>query len=319
MFQTTSFQDFDAAGCLKSCRIVEIMSGGEQPEPFECILFEPPGKTIDPRGYVTTGLVVCLHGMPPSNESLQEWGKAVELAGWLDLGVSVAVPNVQMSASLQVGDFDSMVDNICAAVGFDRCLVVGKGWGAQRAAELAMVDALERKVDGIVLVAPTSPSPSPEDCAHIRVPALLVWAQDDEVCPFADSGEWIKALDRRAGPTSFVESGKGGHALDGILEADDAAAAALRNFTVSVFLIGHLEEAVDAAEGAGAAADAGAADPMVAQRAVRLSTALPDFLSKAISEAGGSAEVTPVSSKGARKLSDDLQHWIQGNMLSAAE
>merc|ERR1719235_1119337 len=177
--------------------------------------------------------------MPPSKEVLEEWTKAAALCGWSELSCTVIIPNVQMSASLQLQDYEAIVDAALDLAGFNRCILVGKAWGAQRAVEIATGATLAGKVEGVILVAPSSPAP--DMCQDLPVPAMLVWARDDEVSSFDDSNAWTQALDDRVAPTTILKCAEGGHRFDRVV-GDKLEAQAVRNFTAAALLIGELEE-----------------------------------------------------------------------------
>lgn len=230
---------------------------------LECIVIEPIGKQLGRARFVTTGVVICLHGMPPSHEVVQEWAQVLKLTKWLDLGISVAIPNLQMSAALQQEDLEAVVEATLELMNFHRCIIAGKFWGAQRAVELAASERLIGKVDGLILVAPSSPAPSA--CSRLDVPVLLCWARDDDTACFEEAEVWIKALDDRCAPSMLLDVPSGGHRFDRILQCRDAQAAS-RRFTIATLMMATLEHANEESE------------CKRSQRIMRLSRDLPEFL-----------------------------------------
>merc|ERR1719356_811744 len=133
------------------------------------------GKRLGSKEYVSTGVAICFDGLPPTEDAVRQWCQAVAASGWVDIGVSVAIPNVQMSSALQRVDLEAVVDAVFTTVGFNKCILLGKGWGAQRVVEIAAGESsVADCVEGIILVGPSSPVPS--ECVNIDVPVLLLWA-----------------------------------------------------------------------------------------------------------------------------------------------
>lgn len=332
-------------GVLESVggRLAHLKSGSALLDPLECLFIEPPGKRLDPKGYLTTGMVIWLDGMPPTAEALEECCQVVESAGWLDLGVSVAIPNVQMSSALEVTDLEAVVSAVCDAVGFNHCLLLGKGWGAQRAVELATGSNVSDCVEGLILAGPSSPAPA--SCCDVDVPVLVLWAQDDDLSPFEEHEAWLEGLVEGSGPTSFQVTEEGGHRVDRIL-ACEGLSETVRNFTASTLLISHLaqeelfeeqalsdSEEEEEEEDREAAAANGAENPraMNRRRSDMLAAKLPPFLRQDAACAGinddGEAcqEAEHVRSgmdaerRIRKKLSMELPQWIQAGLPTAAE
>merc|ERR1712241_717220 len=149
----------------------------------------------------------------------------MQLAGWRDLGLTVVLPNLQMSAALQQDDLEAVLEAILELVCFHRCLLVGKRWGAQWAAVLAASERLASKVAGLMLM-PGS-LPVPQACSQLEVPVLLACTQDE--VPLSQSPEevdlWIRALDERCAPTMLEAVGVEDHRFDQFLLLEGSAAA----------------------------------------------------------------------------------------------
>lgn len=324
MLTTESYAELDSQNAMQGLggRIAFLDTGVDLLGELECVVLEPAGKKLAPDDYNTSGVVVCFDGMAPTAGTLNEWCGVAEAVGWLTLGVTVVIPNVQMSAALQLSDLEAVVKASLKASHFDSCLLVGKGWGAERVACLALDGDVADVVEGLVLVAPSSdPPPS---CQDLEVPVFLLWAEDDDMVNFSQSEAWIEALDNRCAPTTIKDLQTGGHRFDKMLE-HEGIAQALRDFTVASFLIADLDE------------DETSQDPTPVSRSSgrrfsRLSQELPSFLQESIgrpepetsngrdanSEASTALPLTSAQ-RTMRRLSMDLPHWIQSGLTSASE
>jgi len=317
LFATQSCESGDLSMFPGNTRVTQLQTDSAMLGVLECVLVEPAQKQLIGKAFDSTGVIICLHGMPPSQSLLGEWGRAITAAGWTDLSCTVVIPNVQMSSALQLEDYEAIVDASLKLADFSRCLIVGKAWGAQRAVEIATLGTLGGKVEGVILVAPSSPAP--EICCDLAVPALVVWASDDDVSSFEDSTAWKEALDDRCAPTSFLKCNSGGHRLD-LMLADRLSAQAVRNFTAGALLVGELED--DAED------DGVVANKKKSEREQRLSVELPDFVhddedgDEDDSEGEEPEEqMQPVVSSKERKSikSMDIMNWMQAGMTTAAE
>jgi len=319
LFATQSFEDSCNLSSFPGARLAELRTCSSLLGILECIIVEPAGKAlVGAEAFATTGVIICLHGMPPSPAVLEEWGNAVTAAGWLELSCSVVIPNVQMSASLQLEDFEAIVDAALKLANFDRCVIVGKSWGAQRAVEIATMGKFsgKGKVEGVILVAPSSPAP--EMCQELAVPAMVLWARDDEVSAFEDHTAWMEALDDRLAPTTFLQCPSGGHRLD-LLMKDHLEQQAVRNFTTAALLCGEMQE------------DEGMIVRSMSERERRLSGELPlhlqqssdeeDDESDADAEQDADREDEAVQYQAQRRSikTMDIMSWMQAGMHTAAE
>jgi len=302
---------------------------------------------VAPQAFVSTGLVVCLQGMPSSTESVEEWCKAAVCAGWLDLGASVALPNLQMSSALGTEDFEAALSGALEKAGFARCILVGKDWGGVIAVELASRSKLASQIEALVLVGPNTPAPA--TASEVACPVLLLWARDDEISPFEDAEEWMEALDGRCMPTTMKECQTGGHEFDKIV-GTGGASEAVKSFTVSAFVLSELEEEGEEQEGGSRPSEAaerrltqdsdlgpeerdGSASPTARSRRLsRLQAELPSFLQATLPQFSIPTEelsedapaVPPQGSAGRRpsfskRLSLALPQWIHAGMTSGSE
>lgn len=300
MLASQGLGDLGGSVAALNGRKEELATGSELLGSVECVVLEPIGKKLAPRDFVTTGVVICLQGMLSSPESLDEWADVAKSAGWLDMGNTVVIPNLQMSPSLQTEDIATVVWAAMEFAHFDRCIIVGKDEGAQWAVGVACELSVRANVAGVVLVGPSSPPC--EACAELEAPAMIIWARDDDVSSIDGLGDWCDALDERCAPTSVKECAEGGHRVDAVLKkSNEGIAEALRTFTATALLIADM----DAASAAGQ--DDGDSSPLpsklkVDERINRLSSELPDAV-------GG----------GSRRSSRELASWIQAGMTTASE
>lgn len=300
--------------------IVELHTSSPIFGTAECILIEPAGRRLQPDKFLTTGVVICMDGLPlicdTSEDRLREWCEATKLTRWLELGVVVALLNVQMSSALQLTDLEAVVHAAYEASGGGRCMLVGKGWGAHRSVELAASET-NKYIDSVILVSPGAPAPA--QCHNLSKPALLLWARDDEMTPFEEKNCWIDALDGRCAPTVFNGPNKGGHSFNKMME-EEGVSDAIQKFTASSLLIANLaeEEALlrersaskskqspgspSGGDGDGEEGD-DAEMAVTQQRSERLAAELP----------------ATVQRQDSRKLAEDLPHWIQGGMVASSE
>merc|ERR1719375_1965681 len=104
-----------------------------------------------------------------------------------------------MSSAIERSDLEAVIDAVFSLVCSNKCILFGKGWGAQRAVEIAGAETnVAECVEGVILVGPSSPVPS--GCESIDAPVLLLWAQDDTMSPMEEGEPWLQALDGRHGP-----------------------------------------------------------------------------------------------------------------------
>lgn len=293
MFSALSFGDQAADIERLGGYQAEIKTGSELLDPLECLLFEPLAKRLGTEDFCSTGCVICFHGMPPSRGVLEEWGNIAQRCGLLGLGVTLAVPNMQMSSALQDEDFERVIQSILERCGATECCLLGKGWGGPHVINYALRHP--NRVCGLVLASPTAPAP--EMTKELDMPALLLWARDDDVIGFEDAEEYLEALDGRCAPTTFQISDIGGHTVDRIV-TDYESSESFKHFLASVFLLADLDKPQD-----------GEAAGRLSERSRRLSGELPSFL---VPRGASEEEVR-------NQLTAALPEWIQSGLLSSAE
>lgn len=313
-FSTASFEDCGDVYQALGGRSVSLKVASSLLGELECIMLEPRGKQLAPKEYVTTGLVICFQGMPPSKLSLKEWCEASESANWLKLGATVVLPNIQAASALAPADLGAVVDAVCDYVGFSKALLVGKDLMANRIIDLVgnAADILEdnHEVSGVVLVGPSSPVP--QSLGDVEAPVLLLWAQDDDISPFSESVAWVEAFDDADDVVATVKECQiGGHSLD-VMLADPGAATTMQNFFVSTFLISDLLQA-DAAEQSDGEQDMEAAKSQA--RIENLTSELPS----AVREACKHPLHTGDDGSMKRRMTANIANWIASGMSSTSE
>mmetsp|Transcript_131742 Transcript_131742/g.340925 ORF Transcript_131742/g.340925 Transcript_131742/m.340925 type:complete len:403 (+) Transcript_131742:112-1320(+) len=299
-------QSFDGIGGLYAAlggRVVQVPVESKLITEIECVILEPKGKMLAPRDYVTTGVVICLQGMPPSSESLNEWCEAAQAAEWLRLGATVAIPNMQVSTSLFATDLAAIVDAICDFVSHDQVLLVGKDMVSLRILELAVLDSFDRSIAGVVLLGPSSPPP--DVAARLPAPLFLLWAKDDDISPFEDFEAWVELLENAQSVATIRECESGGHSFSRVL-ANPATAEAVRNFFVSSMLIVDLLADDEAQQH-------GHSTPASKSRIEQLTSELPVAVQKS-SEAAAS----PGGPTRHQRLSISIAEWINGGMRNTS-
>lgn len=305
VFAAQSFGDLGASLDILGGRIVEMPTRSEQLGPLECVLIEPAGKRLSPDQYSSTGLVVCLHGMPPTAGIIEEWCGTVRRVGWLESGISVAIPNFQMSAALKVEDSQAVVDAACELAGSSGCIIAGKGWGARQAVEIATnASGSSHKIEGLILAAPGLPVPF--GCNNLSLPVLLVWAHDDDVQNFDEGCEaWGEALQDLSSPVQMHDVETGGHSLAEMV-TDESIASAIKRFANGAFLISDLEADAETEDAEGAPC----MTKCISERTRRLTCELPDIVHRLSTDEGSPSK---------RELMERTKSWIDSGMASAAE
>lgn len=253
---------------------------------LDCLLIEPMGKKLDPENYESSGLVICFDGMPPSPALLDEWAETMQRAGWIELGLTVVLPNLQMNSAMEMQDLIGMTDALLEKLKFSECLMCGKAWGGQRMVELASHESMHEKIVGLILCAPSTPCPE-HGCKELPVPVLLAWAHDDDISSVDEAQEYVLAFDGRPAPTTLELVDTGGHSLSAML-ADDHLAQAFRQFTAAAVLHHEMQKAPDTVG-------------QMSSRRSRMSVELPGNLQRAL-ESGASGH-------------DHLAAWIEEGMV----
>lgn len=289
--------------------------GIEDVDSLECIMIEPMGKILSPSEYVSTGLVICLDGSEHEDPLFEEYGQVLKASKLLDSGISFALPDVSQFADAE--DLERVIEAVLKQGGFQRCILAGKGWGAQMVTEIAGRPRLSEQIDGVLIVAPESPVPT--ECRQVEVPVMMIWAEDDEVSEFQEIYRWAEEFGERRAPTFVKDLKIGGHHFGETLKQgpgsakEGETAQQVLHFTVSCLLIGLLITDMDEAGSSGAL--------RLSEPCDRLCHELPYFIAGMI---GGDPEegvaAALISSDPARvkrrmeRLTKELRSWIKDGM-----
>lgn len=213
-------------------------------EIIDCYFFEPLemqfAKAECERSglqFKRIGVIVCIHGEVPSEEVLDEWGSVAQHTGILGLGITVAVPNVQMSSLVKVEEILRIIDAILKKQETTQCLLIGKGWGGPLVTSVAVEHP--DKVVGLILTSPSAPAP--EEATELFVPVLMMWSEDDDTVPFEDSESYLETIEESVAPLTLHFTSKGGHNFDRVL-TDRAGKEKLKDFISFIFSVGDYAE-----------------------------------------------------------------------------
>lgn len=276
-------------------RLVNIPTGSEYLGELECILLEPSGE------FTSTGVAVCLQGLPFSHDTVEEWCASVTLLGLLQMGVTVAVPNMQASSALNVEDLSFLLGGIGEFVDSDTCILVGKDLMAHHIVALTFAESSDVRVAGVLLLGPCSPAPV--GLEDLSAPLLVLWAKDDPISGYEDRLEWLDAF----GPKQIARMstiGVGGHRLDSVLAGGCVEVA--RNFFISCFLLMQLLH--DMSESQCRVDHEPKTDSEIRFR--RLFSELPHGLQDAVNTDEGSKRMC---------LASRLASWIQSGLRGLSE
>lgn len=308
-----SFQNANDVTKQLGGRLVKLDTGIEEVDPIDCILVEPMGKILSPNEYIATGLMICLQGTAHEPEVLEEWGEVLKQTKLLDAGVSMALPDLSSLAEQE--DVEAVLEAVLKQAAFDRCILAGKDWGGQMAMEIACGTRVTERIDGILLVAPSSPVP--DSISRLEVPVLLLWAENDEESPFQEIRDWYEALLDTSTISCIKDLSRGGHNIAEMMKEGETAQFVLF-FVVSALLLCHLSQDIEEATSAGQ-------HVRVTDLVFRLCDELPPFLANQVggdAEEGVSAALT--SSDPARvkrrmhRLIESLREWISSGLKEMA-
>eukprot|EP00439_Symbiodinium_sp_Y106_P033146 s3419_g3.t5 len=189
-------------------------------------------KLSVPLGEKATAIVLLIHGMSAQPEIVFEWTFLME--GLRRRKVAAVLPNLhscEATAPASGSPADAVVALEAIAgwmqetTGPAPLFVYGKSWGGARAVELCQqLREHGRPPSGICLACPAPPG---EALQGLGIPALLAWAEDDAVIPFAEHELLLQALRREDERSIFVPVQVGGHRIDKMAESDERLAAKL--------------------------------------------------------------------------------------------
>jgi len=202
----------------------------------DCVLVEPMGKVLSPSDYVSAGLVVCIFGCLPPEESEDEVVAILKESKWLDSGLSVCFPDLQAHCGFPRQNLEKAISTTLTVVGVETCVLVGKEWGGHICVETLSAGNVKNCVSSCILIAPGELIEQANE--RIGIPALLVWARDDEVSDFREARAWVEALHGWRSPCYAKEVKKGGHDLKELLDDGSVANAMSRFAIVTLVLVG---------------------------------------------------------------------------------
>ncbi len=133
---------------------IELDTGMEN---VDCFFLDPPEQQLLGKRFQSKGLLICLHGMPPSTDILEEWITLAQRTGLLGLGITMAVPNVQMSSVMEAKDFRRIIGAILGQVGLKQCLLMGKGWGGPEVIKFTLEYCERLNIPPLPLLLPSGP------------------------------------------------------------------------------------------------------------------------------------------------------------------
>jgi len=212
---------------------------------FDCILVEPVKKMLESDNFVTSGLVVCLHGpdsLDSGNDLALEWAQVLRHTKLLDAGFSVLLHDVPLN---MVADVEALIEAALAQLDMRRCVLIGKGLGAPLAASMAEADS--RLVEtcslaGVLFIMPPE-GDVPEACSRLHVPSLILGARGS-MC----TRDWINIVNEEGTmPVACRMANVSSSDLAKILRKDKEAAAAICHFIIAVLLMAEFSNADDPA------------------------------------------------------------------------
>lgn len=292
------------------------------------VMVEPMVKRLDPDSFTCSGVILCLHGQFVGNELLREWSEVLKGTRLLDAGFILAMPLLPApDPTVEDEDLEALTLAAMSAAGASNCLVIGKAWAGPWAAEVAAMaasqeSALFGKIAGLICFAP---SKVPIDVLKqaLRVPSMIVWAEDDEEMDFEEnSPEWTAALHTAPPPSLWVVVEEGGHALASICRQQALALGGMQVVTgVSHFMIACQLRALISAHLRANVADG---DQALPQEIGRMCEELPEHMSQQLGGNPGAREDVLQAverccqESGVRtallRLDSVLGSWLRGNL-----
>eukprot|EP00397_Hematodinium_sp_SG-2012_P041663 GEMP01045939.1.p1 GENE.GEMP01045939.1~~GEMP01045939.1.p1 ORF type:complete len:465 (+),score=108.33 GEMP01045939.1:76-1470(+) len=173
--------------------------------PIEVLVFEPT-EMRERKKKMTNNLVICFDGMKVTKGHMAEWTETCKLAKLVFLGCTVMLPNIQMSAGINRDDVAAVMRTLLRSRKTNSCVLIDKLWGVRVVTQHAL--DFPRQVRGLQLWSPVG-APPPET-QKLKMPALLISAQDDVVLQDWEFNEFSDALNGRSAKTTILrpEMGK---------------------------------------------------------------------------------------------------------------
>lgn len=302
---------------------------------LQCILVEPQGLVINPEEYVSAGLVIALDGAELTQRAIEEWGRVLKEGQFLDAAMSFILPDLQEEDAPEPELLQRLVREALKVTKSTNCVLVGKGWGAHRVAELGSSKAMAGIIAGVVLAAPGGEVPlavqpdasGGEERSGMRVPCMVLWSATDRITPYGgrSSTEWADALAATGVPLIWKMLRAGGHDLDNMLRQDMSAVGLdVLCFTKAVMLLNwlHANEDAEAPQILHTMSQfsLGGFGPPKAQR---LLEELPSYISAQLGSNDKDEEVTDTverllqnegPERAREKVLAVLEGWIRNNM-----
>lgn len=135
--------------------------------------------------------VVLLHGMKFQAETWQELGTLEALADLQLRVVALDMPGFGKSPACNQQPIDVLSD-VFTQLGLERAVLIGPSMGGGIAMEFAI--AQPQHIAGLVLVGAVGVEENRAGLGKITAPCLIVWGEDDQVSPLANSEILLNAL-----------------------------------------------------------------------------------------------------------------------------
>lgn len=137
--------------------------------------------------------VILLHGMKFQSETWQELGTLDTLA---ELGLrvlAVDMPGFGKSAASEVSPGE-VLTRLYRQLGLHKAVLIGPSMGGRIALEFAI--AHPQHIAGLVLVGAVGVEENRAGLPKITAPTLIIWGEDDQVSPLANSDILLAELRR---------------------------------------------------------------------------------------------------------------------------
>jgi len=207
-----------------------LASGTAVLGPVEVTFFGPPENVKK------VGLMIAFHGMEPTKGVMREWSQMPKLAHWQEMGMTLAVPNIEMSAGISRSDIETVINLTMKKMKVNSCILVGKCWGGNVCIQYALDHP--NKTKGLILLAPLGPPRM--ETKKLKTPCLAMWADNDPIVPIEESYDFIKDLNDRSAPTTFkVIPETSTHSFSEMMQDDAEIADTMKHFVASAMMIAH--------------------------------------------------------------------------------
>lgn len=137
--------------------------------------------------------VILLHGMKFQAETWRELGTLDILAGAGLRVLAVDMPGFGKSPSCEMAPTE-VLTRLMQQLGLGKAVLVGPSMGGRIALEFAI--AHPQQIAGLVLVGPVGVEENRASLVKIAAPTLIIWGEDDQVSPLANSDILLSELSR---------------------------------------------------------------------------------------------------------------------------